>query len=64
MRQRGADAQLLESLSSQIKQTAGTLKILENQMITSKMASEAGRESQMEARERLLGEMEKNAKER
>ena len=63
VRQRGADAQLLESLSTQIKQTAGTLKILENQMITSKMASEAGRESQMEARERLLGEMEKNAKE-
>jgi len=63
VRQRGADAQLLESLSSQIKQTAGTLKILENQMITSKMASESGRESQMEARERLLGELERNARE-
>ena len=63
IRQRSADAKLLESLASQVKQSAATLKILENKMITSKMASEAGRESQLEARERLIGDMERSARE-
>ncbi|GMH63189.1 hypothetical protein TrST_g12399 [Triparma strigata] len=63
VKQRSADAQVLESLTSQIKQSAATLKILENQMITSKMATDAGRESQFEARERLIGDMERSSRE-
>ncbi|GMI15926.1 hypothetical protein TrLO_g3324 [Triparma laevis f. longispina] len=63
VKQRSADAQVMESLASQIKQSAATLKILENQMITSKMATDAGRESQLEARERLIGDIERSSRE-
>ena len=63
VKQRSADSQVMESLASQIKQSAATLKILENQMITSKAAADAGRESQLEARERLIGDMEKSSRE-
>ena len=63
VRQRSADAQVMESLASQIKQSAATLKILENQMVSNKQAADAGIDSRNEARERLIGDMERSARE-
>ena len=63
VRQRSADAQMMESLASQIKQSAATLKILENQMVSNKQAADAGIDSRNEARERLIGDMERSARE-
>ena len=63
VKERAGDASVLDSVVAQIKASAGTLKVLENQMQVSKVAMEAGRESQLEARERLIGDMERSARE-
>jgi len=63
VKQRTAEADFLDKLASQIKHSSGTLKLLETEMRKSKVMMDAGRESQMEARERLISEMESSAKE-
>lgn len=56
------DAQVLDSLAHQIKMSAGTLKLLETQVSAGYRGLDATREGQLEARERLLRDMEASAK--
>ncbi len=51
----------LEVLTNQLQKTAGALRLLEQQMGPRGRDSEVLREGQMEARERLISEMESQA---
>lgn len=64
IRQRVRDGSTLENLTTQIKSTSGSLKMLEEKMNLQYRGIDTVREGQFEARERLLEEMEAKARER
>lgn len=47
---------------SQVHESAGAMKLLQAEMVQRKGASEVSREGQMEARERLVKELEQSAR--
>ena len=58
------DGLALEQLSSQITTTTGSLKLIEEQMSLQYRGVDAVREGQFEERERLLQDMEAQAREK
>jgi len=64
IKDRAKEGDVLTQISSQMKTTSGSLKLMEEQLHLKYKALEAAREGQMEARERLLSEMEQKARER
>lgn len=49
-------------VASQVHESAGAMKLLQAEMVQRKGASEVSREGQMEARERLVKELEQSAR--
>jgi hypothetical protein len=62
VRERGANAKSLEDLAHKVSTSAGLLKLLEQQVRSGSLASESSREAQLEARERLINDMEESAR--
>ncbi|CAM9372634.1 unnamed protein product, partial [Choristocarpus tenellus] len=62
VRQRASDSLSLEALAQQVHAGAGALKLLQSELVDRKGAAEVRREGHMEARERLIQELENNAK--
>ena len=56
--QRAADARTFEALSNQVASTLGGFKTLHQKILSIKDDSEAKREGHLEARERLVSEVE------
>lgn len=53
---------VLPRLRVQVQASAGAVKLLQSEMIERKHVSEVSREGQMEARERLIKELEQSAR--
>ncbi|CAM9432226.1 unnamed protein product [Laminaria digitata] len=62
IRRRNADSKTLETLAGQVHESAGAVKLLQAEMVQRKGISEVSREGQMEARERLVKELEQSAR--
>jgi hypothetical protein len=54
----------LETLASQIRSSTGSMKLIEEQLNLRYRTAELAKEGQLEARERLIRDMEEKAKER
>ncbi|CAN0486601.1 unnamed protein product, partial [Ectocarpus sp. 12 AP-2014] len=61
-RQRNSDSKTLETLAEQVQASAGAVKLLQSEMIERKKVSEVSREGHMDARERLIKELEQSAR--
>jgi len=61
MRQRFGEAKQLDTLTAQLETSLGSLKLLETQLSERKHGIELTRQSQLDARERLIQELEANA---
>ena len=64
IKERNKSGQLFEQIAGQIQSSTGSIKLIEEQLNAKYRGLEAAREGQMEARERLLSEMEEKARER
>lgn len=64
VKDRNRSGQVFEQVASQIKSTSGSIKLIEEQLNVRYRSIDAAREGQMEARERLLADMEMKAREK
>ena len=64
IKERSKENSALDSLSSQLKSATGSIKLLEEQLLSKYRGLDAAKDSQMEARERLLADMEDKARSR
>lgn len=64
IRDRVKDGVALEQISNQLKSSSGSIKLIEEQLHARYRGLDVAREAQMEARERLITDMEQKAKER
>ncbi|CAM9661664.1 unnamed protein product [Scytosiphon promiscuus] len=62
IRQRNAESKTLEALAGQVQASAGAVKLLQAEMMEKKNVSEVSREGHMDARERLIKELEHSAR--
>ncbi|CAM9541564.1 unnamed protein product [Ectocarpus fasciculatus] len=61
-RRRNSDSKTLETLAEQVQASAGAVKLLQSEMLERKNVSEVSREGHMDARERLIKELEQSAR--
>ncbi|CAN0223461.1 unnamed protein product [Pylaiella littoralis] len=61
-RRRNSDSKTLEALAGQVQASAGAVKLLQSEMMERRNVSEVSREGHMEARERLIKELEQSAR--
>ncbi|CAM9564149.1 unnamed protein product [Ectocarpus sp. 6 AP-2014] len=61
-RRRSSDSKTLETLAEQVQASAGAVKLLRSEVIERKNVSEVSREGYMDARERLIKELEQSAR--
>jgi hypothetical protein len=64
IRDRVKDGAALEQISNQLKNSSGSIKLIEEQLHARYRGLDVAREAQMEARERLISDMEQKAKDR
>jgi len=62
LRERSKDGAALDQLAGQLKSASGSIKLLEEQLVSKYRGLDAAKDGQMEARERLLAEMEEKAR--
>lgn len=62
IKERSKDGFALDQLAGQLKSTSGSIKLLEEQLVSKYRGLDAAKDGQMEARERLLAEMEEKAR--
>lgn len=64
VKERTKDNSALDQLAGQLKSATGSIKLLEEQLLSKYRGLDAAKDGQMEARERLLSEMEDKARTR
>lgn len=64
IKDRSKENSALDQLASQLKSATGSIKLLEEQLLSKYRGLDAAKDGQMEARERLLSEMEEKARTR
>jgi hypothetical protein len=64
IRERSKENAALDQLTSQLKSASGSIKLLEEQLLSKYKGLDAAKDGQLEARERLLSEMEERARTR
>ena len=64
VKERSKENSALDALGSQLKSATGSIKLLEEQLLSKYRGLDAAKDGQMEARERLLAEMEDKARTR
>jgi hypothetical protein len=64
VKERTKDGQALEQLAAQIRSTSGSMRLIEEQLSQRHGNLDLAKEGQMEARERLLADLESKARER
>lgn len=64
IKERGKENSALDQLAGQLKSATGSIKLLEEQLLSKYRGLDAAKDGQMEARERLLAEMEEKARTR
>jgi hypothetical protein len=62
IKERSKDNAALDQLTQQLKSASGSIRLLEEQLLSKHRGLDAAKEGQMEARERLLNEMEEKAR--
>jgi len=64
LKERNKDNAVLDQLTQQLKSASGSIRLLEEQLMSKYKGLDAAKEGQMEARERLLADMEEKARSR
>jgi len=64
LKERSKDGAALDQLTGQLKSASGSIRLLEEQLVSKYRGLDAAKDGQMEARERLLAEMEEKARQR
>ena len=64
IKERSKENSALDALGAQLKSATGSIKLLEEQLLSKYRGLDAAKDGQMEARERLLAEMEDKARSR
>ncbi|CAM9420463.1 unnamed protein product, partial [Hapterophycus canaliculatus] len=62
IRKRNSDSKTLEALAGQVQASAGAVKLLQAEMMEKKNVSEVSREVHLDARERLIKDLEQSAR--